>query len=46
MKELSVLVRIVELLDVHLMAGNYERETAEMLILAFKYGKIKNEVEK
>lgn len=30
--------------DAHLIAGNYEQETAIMLIKAFKEGKIKSEV--
>lgn len=30
--------------DAHLIAGNYEQETAIMLINAFKEGKIKSEV--
>lgn len=30
--------------DAHLLAGNYEQETAIMLIKAFKDGKIKEEV--
>lgn len=32
--------------DAHLIAGNYEQETAIMLIKAFKDGKIKEEVDK
>lgn len=32
--------------DAHLIAGNYEQETAIMLIKAFKDGKIKEELEK
>lgn len=31
--------------DAHLIASNYEQETAIMLIKAFKEGKIKSEVE-
>lgn len=31
--------------DAHLLAGNYEQETAEMLIEAFKNGKIKEATE-
>ncbi len=30
--------------DAHLIAGNYEQETAVMLIKAFKEGKIREEV--
>lgn len=30
--------------DAHLIAGNYEQETAIMLVKAFKDGKIKEEV--
>ncbi len=32
--------------DAHLMAGNYEQETAMMLVQAFKNGKIKTDVRK